>query len=49
MISCGIKVPIGGLNCERMNYCYYLKVDGVVHGNGEKTMMRRRTKYLMSD
>jgi hypothetical protein len=49
MISYGIEVPIGGLDYERMSYCCYLKVGGVTHGNGEKTMMRRRTKYLMSD
>ncbi len=35
--SCGIKVLIGGLDCGRMSCCCcYLKVGGVVCGNGEK-------------
>jgi hypothetical protein len=43
-------VPISGPDCGRMNYCYYyLKVGSVVHGNGEKTMTRRKDKYLMFD
>jgi hypothetical protein len=33
MISRGIKVPIGGLDYERMNCCCYLKACGVVHRN----------------
>ncbi len=45
----GIKVPIGGLHCETMNYYCYLKVGSPAHGNGEKTMTRRRAKYLMFD
>jgi hypothetical protein len=49
--SCGIKVLIGGLDCGRMSCCCccYLKVGGVVCVNGEKTMTRRRAKYLMSN
>jgi len=42
-------VPIGGLDCGRMNCCCYLKASGVTHWNGEKTMMRRRAKYSMFD
>jgi len=47
MISRGIEVPIGGLDCGRINCCCYLKVGGAVHG--EKIMMRRRAKYSMFD
>jgi hypothetical protein len=49
MISRGIKVPISGLNCRTMNCYCYLKAGGAIHGNGEKTTIRRRTKYSMFD
>jgi hypothetical protein len=47
MISRGIEVPIGGLDCKRMSCYCYLKVGDAIHG--EKTMMKRKTKYLMFD
>jgi hypothetical protein len=46
MISHGIELSIGGLDCGRMSSCCYLKAGSFAqqHSGGK---MRRRAKYSM--